>query len=152
MNPKQKSALSKVFAISGTLLLVAPILFMLVTAIVGSIANRTFLFDYLMLAEVFPVVALGLILLVLASLISRIFAKWIGWSSAAALILLAGALLYANASGLASGALGMDSGAFAVVVVGVALYNILVAGVAVLGVLLVKKLFQKTTTEPVQAE
>ena len=60
MNPKQRSALSKIFAVSGTLLLLAPILFMLVTAVVGSIAGKALLFDYLMLAELFPLVALGL--------------------------------------------------------------------------------------------
>jgi len=67
MNPKQKNALTKIFAISGAVLLWAPILFMFVTAIVGSIVGKALLFDYLMLAELFPLVALGLVLLVLAS-------------------------------------------------------------------------------------
>ena len=64
MNPKQKRALTKVFAVSGTVVLWAPILFLFVTAIVGSIEGKALLFDYLMLAELFPIVALGLILLV----------------------------------------------------------------------------------------
>jgi hypothetical protein len=151
MNPKQKSALAKIFAVSGTLLLLAPILFMLVTAIVGSIAGKALLFDYLMLAELLPIVALGLVLLVLASITSRILAKWIGWSSAAALILLAVSLIFANASGLSTGAQSAQSGAFAFVIVGIALYDLLVLGIAVLGILLVKKLFQKKTETPANA-
>ena len=152
MNPKQKSALAKIFAVCGTLLLLAPILFMLVTAVVGSIAGKALLFDYLMLAELFPIVALGLVLLVLASITSRILPKWIGWSSAAALILLAASLLFANASGLSSGAQSMQSGAFVLVIVGIALYNLLVLGIAILGILLVKKLFQKQPEVPAAAE
>ena len=149
MKPKLKSTLTKIFAITGTLLLVGPILFMIVTAVIGSIASKTFLFDYLMLAEVFPVILLGLILLVLTSLLSRVFPKWIGWGSAAALILLAGALLYANVSGLSSGAIPAQGGAFLIVVIGVALYSLLVVGIAILGVILVKKLFQnKATGDP----
>ena len=151
MNPKQKSTLSKILAVAGTLLLIAPILFLLVTSVVGSISGRTFLFDYLMLAELFPVVAAGLILLFVASLVSRVYRKWIGFGSAAALILLAASLLYANASGLASGALSMESGAFTLVLIGIALYNLLVLGIAILGVFLLKKLFQRQPSVPVAA-
>ncbi len=151
MNPKQKSTLSKILAVAGTLLLIAPILFLLVTSVVGSISGRTFLFDYLMLAELFPVVAAGLILLFVASLVSRVYLKWIGFGSAAALILLAASLLYANASGLASGALSMESGAFTLVLIGIALYNLLVLGIAILGVFLLKKLFQRQPSVPIAA-
>ena len=151
MNPKQKSTLSKILAVAGTLLLIAPILFLLVTSVVGSISGRTFLFDYLMLAELFPVVAAGLILLFVASLVSRVYRKWIGFGSAAALILLAASLLYANASGLASGALSMESGAFTLVLIGIALYNLLVLGIAILGVFLLKKLFQRQPSVPIAA-
>ena len=151
MNPKQKSALAKIFAVSGTLLLLAPILFMLVTAVVGSIADQRLLFDYLMLAELFPIVALGLVLLVLGSITSRVLPKWIGWTSAAALILLAVSLIFAQASGLSSGAQSMQSGAFVLVIIGIALYNLLIVGIAILGILLVKKLFQKQPDVPVTA-
>lgn len=152
MNQKQKSALAKVFAVSGTLLLLAPILFMLVTAVVGSIADNRLLFDYLMLAELFPLVALGLVLLVLGSITSRVLPKWIGWTSAAALILLAASMIFAQASGLSSGVQSMQSGAFVLVVIGIALYNVLILGIAILGILLVKKLFQKQPEPPAAAE
>lgn len=152
MNPKRKSTLSKVFAIAGTLLLLAPILFLIVISVAGSIGENRLLFDYLMLAELFPVVALGLILLFLASLLSRTLIKWIGWCSAAALILLAGAQIFANASGLASGALSMDSVAFVIVVCAIALYNLLIVTIAILGILLVKRLCGNKPESPAGSE
>ncbi|NCU31443.1 MAG: hypothetical protein EOM23_00585 [Candidatus Moranbacteria bacterium] len=148
MNQKKKSALSKVFAIAGTVLLIAPILFLLVISVVGSIADNRILFDYLMLAELFPIVALGLVLLFLASMLSRTLSKWIGWCSAAALILLAGAQMFATASGLATGALSMDSIAFVIVVCAIALYNLLIVTIAVLGILLIKRLFEVEREKP----
>ena len=147
MNPKQKAALTKVFAVSGALVLWAPILFMFVTAIVGSIAGKALLFDYLMLAELFPIVALGLILLILASLLSRTFRKWFGWGSVAALLALAGAQILAAASGLASGAMAESGGVFATVIAGIVVYNVIVVALAILAIILLRRLFQKQPRE-----
>ena len=149
MNPKQKRALTKVFAVSGTVVLWAPILFLFVTAIVGSIEGKALLFDYLMLAELFPIVALGLILLVFASLLSGLYRKWFGWGSVAALVALSGGMIYATVSGLASGALVPGGSAVVIVVVAVAVYDLVVVGLAVLGIVLVRRLFQKVKPESV---
>ena len=147
MNPKQKAALTKVFAISGTVVLWAPILFMFVTAIIGSIASKALLFDYLMLAELFPIVALGLILLVLSSLLSRTFRKWFGWGSVAALLALTSAQILATASGLASGALAESGGVFVTVIAAIVIYNIIIVALAILAILLLRRLFQKQPQE-----
>ena len=147
MNLKQKTALTKIFAVSGTIVLWAPILFLFVTAIVGSIAGKTLLFDYLMLAELFPIVALGLILLVLASLLSRTFRKWFGWGSVAALLALTGAQILATASGLASGALAESGGVFATVIAAIVIYNVIVGALAILAMILLRRLFQKQPQE-----
>jgi len=152
MNPRQKSALTKIFAISGAVLLWAPILFMFVTAIVGSIAGKTLLFDYLMLAELFPLVALGLVLLVLASLLSRIFRKWFGWGGVAALVALTGGQLFASASGLSSGAIEPAGAVFAVVISAIVVYNVIVVALAVLAIVLIRRLFQKQPQEAPAAE
>ena len=98
MNAKQRTVLTKIFTISGTLLLWAPILFMLVTAVIGSIIGKALLFDYLMLAELFPIVALGLVLLVLASLLCKTFRKWFDWGSVAALAALTAGQIFAKES------------------------------------------------------
>ena len=143
MNQKQRSVLTKIFTISGTLMLWAPILFMFVTAIVGSIMRKALLFDYLMLAEMFPIVALGLVLLVLASLLSGTFRKWFGWGSVAALVTLSCGQIFASVSGLASGALAENGAAFAVVIASIVIYNIIVVALAILGILLIRRLFRK---------
>ena len=147
MNPKQKAALTKVFAVSGTVVLWAPILFMFVTAIIGSIAGKALLFDYLMLAELFPIVALGLILLVLSSLLSRTFRKWFGWGSVAALLALTSAQILATASGLASGALAESGGVFVTVITAIVIYNVIIVALAILAILLLRRLFQKQPQE-----
>ena len=147
MNPKQKAALTKVFAVSGTVVLWALILFLFVTAIIGSIAGKALLFDYLMLAELFPIVALGLILLVLSSLLSRTFRKWFGWGSVAALLALTSAQILATASGLASGALAESGGVFVTVIAAIVIYNIIIGALAILAILLLRRLFQKQPPE-----
>lgn len=154
MNPKQRSVLTKIFALSGTILLAGPILFMLVTAVFGSIASKAFLFDYLMLAELFPLVALGLILLFLAGLLARAYAKWFGWGAFAAIVALAAGQLFATATGLASGALNVANGrgALAVVIVCIAFYDLAVICLALLGVRLVRDLFQKKPEQPSDAD
>ena len=143
MNPKQKRALTKIFAVSGAVILWAPILFLFVTAIVGSIEGKALLFDYLMLAELFPIVALGLMLLVLASLLSRTFRKWFGWGGVAALLALTSGQIFASVSGLASGALAENGAVFGVVIAAIVVYNIIVVALAILGILLIRRLFRK---------
>ena len=143
MNPKQKSVLTKIFAIAGTLLLWAPILFMFVTAIIGSILGKALLFDYLMLAELFPIIALGLVLLVLPSLLCKTFRKWFGWGSVAALVALTSGQIFASVSGLASGALAENGAVFGVVIAAIVVYNFIVVALAILGILLIRRLFAK---------
>ncbi len=143
MNPKQKNALIKIFAISGTVMLWAPILFMFITAISGSIARKTLLFDYLMLAEMFPIVALGLVLLIFTTLLTRTFRKWFGWGSVAALVALVVGNMIAVASGLASGTASESGGYFMIVIVSIVVFNILVVALAILAIMLLRRIFQK---------
>ena len=146
---KTKSVLAKVFAIAGTVLVWAPILFMLLTGVIGSIASKTILMDYLMLAELFYVVVAGLILLFVASLLGRALAKWIGLIAAFGVIALAASMLIAQTTGLATGAIAAAGWPIVLVLGLIILYNVLVLCVGILGLLLVKKLFQK---QPVPTE
>ncbi len=143
MNAKSKITLSKVFAVSGTVLLWAPILFMFVTAIIGSIMRQRLLFDYLMLAELFFVVLAGMVLLILAAILSRSLVKWFCWGAGAAVTALAGGQILAVASGLAHGDTPPSGLAFAVVIAAIVIYNVVVIGLAVLGIVLTKRLFVK---------
>ena len=51
--------------------------------------------------------------------------------------------IFASVSGLASGALAGNGAAFAVVIVSIVFYNIIVVALAILGILLIRRLFQK---------
>ncbi|NLI54240.1 MAG: hypothetical protein GX417_07910 [Clostridiales bacterium] len=152
MNAKQKTTLTKIFSLAGTILVWGPILFMFLTAIVGSIMDKRLLFDYLMLAELFPIVALGLALLILAGLLSRTFAKWFGWGAAAAVAALAGGQILATASGLASGALAQSGLVFAIVIAAIVIFNVIVIALAIIGIALVKRVFAKAPPSAVPAE
>jgi len=71
---------TKVIAFIGTILIWLPILFTLVTGVVGSISFRAFRMDYLMPAELFPLALSGALLLFWASIRSKIDKRRIGWS------------------------------------------------------------------------
>ena len=143
MNPKLKSVLAKVFALVGMIALWAPILFMFLTAIVGSIISKTFLFDYFLLAETSLVIVPGLVLLFFASLLAEKYSKWFGWGGALAIVLLVGSQALAFATGLSTGAVPASGPIFITVIAAIVLFNILVIALAVLSILLVKKLFRR---------
>ena len=82
MKPKLKITLAKILALVGLAALWAPILFMFLTAIIGSIAGKTLLFDYLMLAELYFIVIPGLVVLFLSSLFAGKYQKCFGWGGA----------------------------------------------------------------------
>jgi hypothetical protein len=146
---KTKAVLAKVFAIAGAVLVWAPILFMLLTGIVGSISSKMLLMDYLLLAELFYVVVAGLILLFIASLLGRTLAKWIGFTAAAGVIALALSMLLAQTTGLASGAIAAEGWPLILVMGLLILYDVLMLAVGILGILLIKALFHK---KPAPAE
>lgn len=149
MNPRLKITLAKVLAIVGMLALWAPILFMILTAIVGSIIRKTFLFDYLMLSELYFIVIPGLVLLFLASLFAGRYQKCFGWGGALAVLVLIGALALAVFSGLASGLIPSEGTAFIIVNVAIIVFNVLVVALAILSIIQVKKLFFKRESLPV---
>ena len=152
MNPKLRLTLAKVFALVGMLALWAPILFMFLTAIVGSIISKALLFDYLTLAELGFIVIPGLVVLFLSSLLAGHHQKWFGWGGALAVLLLVGALALATVSGLSSGALPIGGPVFIAVIAAIIVYNVLVVALAVLSIALVKKLFQKQAQVETESE
>lgn len=143
MNAKWKLVLAKIFSIAGAVLLWAPILFMLLTATVGSIIRGMFLFDYLMLAELFFIVLPGMVLLILAGILSATLVKWLCWGSGAALAAFAGGQILAVASGLASGMMAPGGLVFAVVIASIVIYNLTIVLLAVLGIVLIRRVFRK---------
>jgi len=97
--------------------------------------------DYLIPAELFPVVLVGTLLLFWAAQRARTLRKPIIWGLISMLVFLIGGQALAVVSGLASGAIGPTGWPWALVVASISLYSLSLIVVCIAGVLLVKKLF-----------
>lgn len=144
---KAKNVLAKIFAVCGSAILCGAVLFVLVTAAIGTLIAKHLLLDYLMLAEIYPIVLLGILLLFAASLLTKRLVRAFSYLSAAAVITLAGALIIASQTGLASGAVSADGWQFALVVALIALYDLLVVAIGVIGVVFAARLFHKPAVD-----
>ncbi len=77
---KKTNTLTKVLAVTGTVLVWLPIVAPLVFAVVALATRGRFLLDYLMPAELFPVAFVGGALLVWAAWRARLRRRLIGWA------------------------------------------------------------------------
>lgn len=134
----RRGVLTRLLAIVGTVLVWIPILFTVLTSIVGTISSRVFRFDYLMPAELFPVAIVGALLLLWAALRARSHQQLIGWGLGGAVVFLGGGQLYAVASGLASGATEPTGWPWALVIASIALYSLALIEMGIAGILLVR--------------
>ena len=139
---EKKDILTKALAIAGTALVWFPILAPVVLAVLGFIAGRRFLFDYLMPAELFPAALVGGGLLMGAALRARSRRGLIGWGLGTAVGLLVGGQALAVVTGLASGNAEPAGWPWALVLASIAVYSLALVVIAVGGVLLVRDLFR----------
>ena len=135
----RKDVLTRLLAVVGTVLVWTPILFAVLTSVAGTISRRMFRFDYLMLAELFPIALVGALLLLWAAWRARSYQRFIGWGFGGAVAFLGGGQLYAVVSGLASGATEPTGWAWALVIASIALYSLALIEIGIAGILLVKK-------------
>ncbi len=138
---QNRGVLTKVLAVAGTVLVWIPILFTIITAVIGTIYARRVRFDFLMPAELFPIALVGALLLLWAAQRARSQRKLIGWGLVSMAAFLFGGQALAVVSGLASGAVEPMGWAWALVVASIALYSLALIGVCIAGVLLVRKLY-----------
>lgn len=134
----QRSPLTRVLALLGTIAVWLPILFMLLTGVIGSIRARAFRMDYLIPAELFPIVLAGGGLLLWAAFRARRRRRLIGWScvSAVAALILSQGL--AVVTGLASGETPAEGWPYILVLSLLAIYDLAVVAIGVGGVLLLR--------------
>jgi hypothetical protein len=137
----RKNNLTKILAIIGTILTWIPILLTIITSIIGTIARRTFLFDFLMPAELFPFALVGSLLLLWASWRARSHRRPIGWGLFAMVVFLFGGQAIAVVTGLASGATPPTGWPFALTISSIVLYSLSLIEVCVTGILLVKRIY-----------
>lgn len=138
---EDRGVLTKILAVTGTVLVWLPIVFTVLTGIIGTIASRVVRFDYLMPAELLPVVLVGGVLLLRAAYRARSQMRPIGWSLGAAVIFLFGGQAIAVVTGLASGAREATGWPFALALGSIILYTLAVIGTGIAGVSLVRKLY-----------
>lgn len=100
---KKKTLMTRILAITGTILLWLPIAAMVIFTVARLIRGNRFMMDYLLPAELSPLVLVGAGLLLWAALRTKTLVKPVAWGGA---ILLASLMLgqgSAIATGLASG-------------------------------------------------
>ena len=136
---EQKDVFTKVLAVAGTVLVWIPILFTIITAVIGTIRDRVLRFDFLMPAELFPVALVGALLLLWAAQRARSQRKLIRWGLVAMVVFLFGGQAIAIVSGLASGAVEPTGWPWALAISSIALYTLALIEVCIAGVLLVRE-------------
>jgi hypothetical protein len=105
---EKKDLFTKILAIAGFVLVWFTILAPLVLSIISLVSGGGFRFDYLMPAELFMVALVGGLLLLWASLRSRLFMKWLHWAFGIAFVTLLGGTTLAKVTGLADGKSGSE--------------------------------------------
>jgi hypothetical protein len=136
---EKKDVFTKVLAVAGTVLVWIPILFAIITAVIGTIRDRVLRFDFLMPAELFPVALVGVLLLLWAAQRARSQRKLIRWGLVAMVVFLFGGQAIAIVSGLASGAVEPTGWPWALAISSIALYTLALIEVCIAGVLLVRE-------------
>lgn len=101
----KRDALTKILAVAGTFFAGIPLLLPLFFGLMNVLSGGQFLVDFLMPAELFPVVLGGGLMLLWAALRSRSRRKWIGWSLGLAAFFMATVVIVPQVSGLATGAI-----------------------------------------------
>lgn len=137
-----KGIFTKILAVVGTVLAWFPILATVVIAAAVSFRSGSFHFDYLMLAELFPVAFIGGGLLLWAALRARSRRRLIAWGLGGIVGLLVAGQVLAVVSGLASGETEPVGWAWALVLASIALYSLLLIEIGAAGGLLVGDLFR----------
>lgn len=135
---QNRGLLTRILAAAGALLVWLPLLAPLLFGVARAAGGRTFLVDYLMPAELFPVALLGGALLLWAALRARSRRAPIGWGLVLAVVLLVGSQTIAVATGLASGATEPTGWSWALVLASLAGYVLALLAVGIAGLLLVR--------------
>jgi hypothetical protein len=142
MNIKRRDVFTKMLAVAGTTLAGLPVLAPLVFSILALITRGRFLFDYLMPAELFPLVLLGGGLLLWASLRVHSQGKRIGWSlgvTTAALVIMQE---LAVITGLASGEREAEGWRFTLVLSFLVLFWLALIALSINGIWLLCRIFK----------
>lgn len=139
---ENKSTLTKILAIVGTVLAWFPLLAPVLISIIFLVQEGIFRFDYLMPAELFPFALAGGLLLLWAAIRARTRLKLIGWSLGIAVGMLVGGQALAVVTGLASGETEPAGLPWALVLGSLIAFTLALIAVGVSGIMLLIDLFK----------
>ena len=139
---QNRGVLTKILALVGTVLVWFPLLAPVLFSMASFIGDRRIRFDYLMPAELFPLVLVGGGLLIWAALRARARRGIIGWGLGIAAGMLVGGQALAVVTGLASGETEPVGWRWALVLGSLVVYSLAVLLIGVGGLLLIRDLFK----------
>ena len=142
---EKKGILNKILAIAGTVFVWFPILVPILFSAEFFIKVRRFRIDYLMPAELFPVVLVGGGVLIWAALRARLHLKTIAWGVGIAVGTLVVGQGLAMITGLASGANEAEGWRMVLVLGALILYVLAVIAIGIGGILLLCYLFKRSS-------
>jgi hypothetical protein len=142
----KKDVLTRILAIAGTVLVWLPILAPVLFSVAAVIQERTFRFDYLMPAELFPAVLVGGSLLIWSTLRARSRRRLIGWGFAIAVGLLVAGQVLAVVTGLASGETEPAGWWWGLVLASIVGYSLSIAAIGVGGLFLMRDLLKPSAS------
>lgn len=140
---EKKNVLTKVLAITGTVLVWFPILAPIILTTIVFIVERIFRFDYLMPAELFPFALVGSGLLLWAAFRAHSRTKLVGWGLGIAILMLFGGQGIAVLTGLASGEIEPIGWIWWLVLASLAIYSLALIFIGTGGALLLRDLFRQ---------
>ncbi len=141
----------RIMAVLGTVLVALPVLAPLVLGVASLATGGGLRIDWLMPAELFPMVSVGVLMLLAASWMSSKRRWWFTAGAVAMLITMFGGQAIAVWTGLADGSREPTGWPWVLVTAMIGLYALLVAGMAVEGGLLSQDLFRRSDKQPPQA-
>jgi hypothetical protein len=139
---EKKNTFTKGLAAAGTIFVWLPILAPVIFSLELLIANRIFRFDYLMPAELFPLILLGSGLLLWAAIRAKSHVKLISWSLVSAVSTLVLSQAVAVVTGIASGRTAAAGIFWILILILFALFFISTVILAIGGSLLTRDLFR----------
>lgn len=138
---KKVNTFTKVLAVMGSLLVWFPVLAPVLLTLVRAAGGGPLMFDYLMPGELFPLAAVGAVLLIWAAARMKQHVRLIAGSFAAAVALLLGGLAVAAATGLAGGEIEPSGWPWMVTLLMLNGYSVMLLVLGVEGILLLQQLF-----------
>jgi hypothetical protein len=144
-----RTVLSKILVIAGTLLVLAPILFMLITSISRIFSRQPFQIDYFIPMELFYVNFPGALLLFWASWRMRTFRTWTSVLLGAVVVFLLGTFAFVTLTGLASGDVEPTGWLLFIGDTLMILYSLSYLLMGIIGIILIARLFARKQAAPV---